>query len=96
MKKYIAGSILSEEYTLEVDRLVNIVSDLKWKYFEKYYQEPKFIKMPIWVYVLLERYTRQLIGFNQITKNNTTIPTYMGLQICDTISIDRLEDIEVF
>lgn len=96
MKKYIEGSILSEEHTLEVDKLVCLVSDLKWKYFEEYHQEPRFIKLPIWVYVLLQRYSRQLIGFNQINKDTTIIPTYMDLQICDTISINRLEDIEVF
>ena len=52
--------------------------------------------MPIWVYVLLQQFTRQIIGFYERIENGETIPKYMGLQICDTISISKIEDIEVF
>lgn len=96
MNKYVKGTILSEEHELNVNRLTDIVSDLKWTYFEKYHIEPKFIKIPVWVYVLLRQYTRQLIGYYEIAEEGKTIPTYMGLQICETKSIDKIEDIEVF
>ena len=89
--KYVSGTILNEQHTLNVDLLTKIVSDLKWNYFEEYHQEPRFIKMPIWVYVLLQQFTRQIVGFD-----GKTIPMYMGLQICETRSIDKIEDIEVF
>ena len=94
--KYVSGTILNEQHTLNVDLLTKIVSDLKWNYFEEYHQEPRFIKMPIWVYVLLQQFTRQIIGFYERIENGETIPMYMGLQICDTRSIDKIEDIEVF
>ena len=94
--KYVSGSILNEEYTLNIDKLVNIISNLKWNYYEQYHQEPRFIKMPIWVYVLLQQFTRQINGFYERIENGETIPMYMGLQICDTISISKIEDIEVF
>lgn len=96
MDKYVKGNILGEEHTLNVEKLIDIVSDLKWKYYELYNQEPRFIKVPIWVYVLLRHYTMQLIGYSEIIEESETIPTYMGLKICDTISIDKIEDIEVF
>lgn len=94
--KYIQGTVLSESHTLNVDKLTEIVSDLKWQYFATYKQEPKYIKMPIWVHVLLEHFTRQIIGFYERIEDEKTIPMYMGLQICDTISINEIEDIEVF
>ena len=94
--KYVSGIIDNGQYTLNVDELTKIVSDLKWQYFEKYHQEPRYIKMPVWVYVLLEHFTRQIIGFSERIEHGETIPMYMGLQICSTISIDKLEDIEVF
>ena len=94
MNKYVKGTILTKEYELNVNRLTDIVSDLKWTYFETYHMEPKFIKIPIWVHILLRQYARQLIGYYIIEEK--TILTYMGLQICETSSIDKIEDIEVF
>lgn len=94
--KYVSGTILNEQHTLNVDLLTKIVSDLKWNYFEEYHQEPRFIKMPIWVYVLLQQFTRQIVGFYERIEDEKTIPMYMGLQICETRSIDKIEDIEVF
>lgn len=94
--KYISGTVLSESHTLNVDKLTEIVSDLKWQYFTTYHQEPKYIKIPIWVYVLLEQFSRQIIGFSERIEPEKMIPMYMGLQICDTISINEIEDIEVF
>lgn len=85
-----------EEHTLNVNKLTDIVSNLKWTYYIKYHQEPRFIKLPIWVYLLLRQYTHQLIGYYEIVDEGKTIPTYMGLKICDTISIDNIKDIEVF
>ena len=50
----------------------------------------------LYVYVLFQQFTRQIIGFYERIENGETIPMYMGLQICDTISISKIEDIEVF
>ena len=35
--KYVSGSILNEEHTLNIDKLVNIISNLKWNYYEQYH-----------------------------------------------------------
>ena len=96
MNKYVKGTILNQEHELNVNGLTDIVSDLKWDYYEEYHEEPRFIKIPIWVYVLLRQYTHQLIGYYEVIEEEKTIPTYMGLQICETRSIDKIEDIEVF
>lgn len=94
--KYVKKCSLEEEHTLNVDKLTDRVSNLKWEYYEKYHQEPRFIKLPIWVYILLRAYSQRLIGFYEIEKEGQPIPTYMGMQICDTISIENIKDIEVF
>lgn len=94
--KYVSSAVLTEQHTLNVNTLTNKVSDLKWSYYEKYREEPRFIKLPIWVYILLKQYTQQLIGYYEMIVDDKTIPTYMGLIICDTRSISEIEDIEVF
>ena len=93
--KYVKKCSL-EEHTLNISELIDIVANLKWSYYIKYHQEPRFIKLPIWVYTILKEYAHLIIGFYEIEKEGQTISIYMGMQICDTISIEDIEDIEVF
>lgn len=89
--KYICGVVGSEQHQVNLDELVTLVQELKWNYFEKYHKEPKYIKMPIWLVVLLRQHYMQLIGYS-----DDKIATYMGFIICETYSIEYVCQIEVF
>jgi len=91
MSEYVKGVVLSEEHTLDVEELLVLVQKLKWDYIETYKVEPKYIKMPMWVFVLLRHYNRQLVGYDE---NKT--PTYLGFKICETTSISSIYSIQLF
>ena len=96
-KKYIESLLDDNIQILDINALQDKVLDLKWYYFELYHQEPKYIKMPLWVTIVLERYSRQLIGYCYIPSNdNGKIRTYMGLMVWETNSISSIHEIEVF
>ena len=88
---YISGVVDMDQHTVDLNALAATIQELKWNYFEKYHIEPKYIKMPVWLVVLLEHHCRQLICFNK----DEPI-TYMGFKICETYSIDYIHEIDVF
>lgn len=88
--KCIAGVVDMDQHIVDLDALVTTIQDLKWKYFEKYHTEPKYIKMPVWLVVLLWHHCKQLIGFDD------EAITYLGFKICETYSIEYVNQIEVF
>lgn len=91
MKNYISGVENLEEHRINLDDLMNWVQDLKRNYWLKYHKEPKYIKMPVWLFIALRGNQRQLIGFN-----DDKIATYMGFIVCETYSIDQIYQIELF
>jgi len=90
-KKYIASVTESKQHQVNLEALVTLVQELKWNYFEKYHREPKYIKMPVWLVVLLRHHYMQIIGYS-----DDKIATYMGFIICETFSIEDINQIEVF
>lgn len=87
---YISGVVDMDQHTVDLNALVTTIQDLKWNYFEKYHKEPKYIKMPVWLVVLLQHHCMQLIGFDD------NAITYLGFKVCETYSIDNINQIEVF
>lgn len=87
---YISGVVDMDQHTVDLNALVSSIQESKWNYFGKYHKEPKYIKMPVWLAVLLRHYCSQLIGFDD------EAVTYMGFIICETYSIDNIDQIEVF
>ena len=79
----------SIEY-LKLQRIVNIrIHD----YVEKYYHYPKYIKMPLWIFDCLKQTMRE-----ENLKIDYKIGefTFLGLKVCETVSIEKAEEIEVF
>lgn len=59
---------------------------------EKYYISPKFIKIPLWVFKELQEVKSIII----VHKTERTNLTYLGLIVCETVTINTIEEIEVF
>lgn len=72
-----------DDYELEtLDRVTDKLID---NYICKYRQEPRYLKMPMWVYCCL--------GEDGI---NYEHPKYKDLIVCPTITIYFMEEMEVF
>ena len=82
------------EYQKQEFNITEFEIDVKSKFFEyikEYDGEPRYLKIPQWIYNVLE------INFEkEISENIRGNRVYRGLKICPTISIETIEEIEVF
>ena len=85
-KKRLEKIIGYQEFTVNIYAVVNSVMLKKGEYIRKYNELPKYIKMGLWLYkALLSQ------GYEFIYEND-----FCGLQMCPTVSIEKVEEIEVF
>lgn len=72
-----------------------ILQDIIFKKIELFEREykcrPKYIKLPEWIYKEILRLKNSWI----VVKKQSG-ETLFGLKVCPTVSIERLEDIDVF
>lgn len=90
--KYISDIINNEYHQVNLDELITLIQNLKWAYFEKYHLEPKYIKIPMWLYTVLESHYKYTVAYN----SNDNFSTYLGFIVCPTYSIDCINQIELF
>lgn len=74
-----------------VDELIKTVRKKKNDFFVKYWVYPKFIKVPEGFISAFEIITMKVIKLTTGEKI-----TFMGLQICETPSVQTIDKIEVF
>lgn len=77
-----------------LDEIKEIIEDKIVAYIYKFNQEPKYIKMPLGLVVYLKEEMQKIVNF-KIDYIDGLIK-YRGLIVCETISIEKIEDIEVF
>lgn len=80
---------------MEVD-IKNILFSIRCRqinFYEQYQEYPRYIKVPYWLYRELSDYFRVLTG--NIEKEDENLKLY-GMLICDTCTIDKLNEIELF
>lgn len=78
-----------DEIKKDINKAKDIIHKKAIEYIKKYRQQPKYLKMPLWVYNLF----RNQLNLIYIDKNENL--RYRNLIICETISISQLEEIEV-
>lgn len=79
-----------------LEYLTDKTIDLKGEYISKYHKNPKYIKMPEWCLheiniAIQEQYTYSIPNFDESTE-----PKFMGMRVCETVSIKTIGEIEVF
>ena len=81
-----------------MDEINNIIIQKEFEYMDKYKDEPKFLKIPLFVYELMKSYfARYLTNQNLINvDHDKEIVTFRGMVICPTVSIQTIDEIEVF
>lgn len=82
--------------TNEIDlaELEVIIHNKICEFINKYLREPKYIKMPLWIFEGLKRTMKDISTF--YIDYQTERFTYKGFIICETITIEKAEEIEVF
>lgn len=80
---------------LIIEILRNKIND----FVEKYDEKPRYIKVPIWVLILLRDYAREMVTnfiYIEDELEEKDDFTFCGLKVCSTITIRSVEEIEVF
>lgn len=78
---------------IDLRQLEVIIHNKIHEYIYKYRNNPKYIKLPLWIF----NYLKQLMGKVDMKLNYQTEQfEYYGLIVCETISIEKTEEIEVF
>lgn len=76
----------------EKELLDKTIDEKVINYIKKYKKNPKYLKIPLWIFVDLKQNYLRLIKIDYLSGRFT----YEGLYICETITIARIEEIEVF
>lgn len=83
-------------YTLDIDEFYKLIDRKALEFAERYGGRPKYIKIPEWVYNALRRYEFGL-AFRPVGNGFKNEPeTLFGYIVCPTVSIESVDDIEVF
>lgn len=90
------NGVAIKTYTLDVDDLYKLIDRKAYEFSERYKRKPRYIKIPEWVYEAVDRYE---FGFWCRPIGNGFInqpQTLFGYIVCPTVSIEQIDDIEVF
>lgn len=91
MKEKINTSTIKDSIDyLELQRIVN---NRILNYVSKYHSYPKYVKLPLWIFDCL----KQTMGEIDLKMDYQTGEfTFFNLKVCETVSIEKTEEIEVF
>lgn len=78
---------------IEYLELQNIVNNRIHDYISKYYDYPKYIKLPSWIFDCLKQTMCEL---DLKIDYQTGEFIFFNLKVCETVSIEKMEEIEVF
>lgn len=79
---------------IEIPKIIIMINNMKVDYYRKYDTPAKYIKIPLWLFQSLKQYMGELTTM-KIDYETGNI-RFMDLIICETVSIEKLEEIEVF
>lgn len=89
-------NLLKEDvYKNTANEILRIINKKRKEYYQKYNTEPKYIKMPISIKYLLENELNAYFEVNNIQRDKS-IKLIYNLNVCDTLSITQIDEIEVF
>lgn len=78
-----------------IDNIINnIINNKINEYINKYKKYPKYLKIPLWIYSNIIHNIKD-IEYIKINYEKRDL-TYRDLIVCETITIEKPEEIEVF
>lgn len=91
MKEKINKRIIKD--SIEHLELHCIVNNRIHDYVSKYHSYPKYIKLPLWIFDCLKQ---TMCEVDLKIDYKTGEFTFFNLKVCETVSIEKVEEIEVF
>jgi hypothetical protein len=86
-----------KRYTVNLNLLHDLIKEKVNEFFSHYNCKPKYVKVPSWLVVILKRFADNPACFTISNVGHKYKPdTLFGLEICETIAIEHVGDIEVF
>lgn len=79
---------------IEITEIDTAIKNKINSFVNKYDKYPKYLKLPLWISNCIKKEIKNMKHFN--LDYNSEMITYRALIICETITIDNLEEIEVF
>ena len=81
---------------MSISEILEVIQDKKEKYIASFLEEPKYIKIPKWVYSAITMYHNMIRAFAPDMSEDEYDLTIMGMIAIPTSKIEQLEDIEIF
>lgn len=82
------------KHSIEYLELQRIVNKKIHNYISKFHNYPKYIKLPLWIFEYLKQ-TMCVIDLKNGYKTTEKFK-FFNLKVCETVSIEKAEEIEVF
>lgn len=83
-----------EEREFDKSKLYNTINEKINDFVNKYNKYPKYVKIPLWISCCMKLNMGSIEHYN--LGYNTELLMYRDLIVCETITIDKIEEIEVF
>ena len=81
---------------IEFKIIKGVVIEKAKVYFEKYNENPRFIKMPEYMLEVLKQKLIETVNYYERTYEDLEEFSFMGMKVCPTKSINMFDEIEVF
>lgn len=79
---------------LDISEVDKIIKNQINEYVNKYNKYPKYVKIPLWISHCMKKNMKEIEHYN--LDYNTELLMYRDLIVCETITISKLEEMEVF
>lgn len=88
---------MKELKVVEIDMIITSINCLIDNFYNRYNERPRYVKMPLWIKNELIEYSKAILtNFNYKEFDEKEEFKILDLKICETITINRLDEIEVF
>lgn len=81
---------------MSISEILEIIRSKKEEYVIRYLEEPKYIKIPKWVFSAISMYHNMMEAYAPGVTEDESGDTIMGMIAIPTSEIEQPEDIEVF
>lgn len=83
-----------EKKEIDITKIGAIINNKICDYYMQYDEEPKYVKMPLWLVQEIKYKMAEIMMLN--IEYSTGLVKCFNLCICETLAIENIEDIEVF
>lgn len=84
----------NRKYEIEFTEIEVIINNKIKDFVKKYNQYPRYLKIPLWISNCMKQRMRKIVSCKIDYETGNLL--YRNLMVCETIAIEKAEEIEVF